>query len=147
MTKALSVIALATIAALSLAGPKVTVKWDKKALIAGSKITGTVRVEFEPGMHGYQNPPLKEYQIPIKLSTAKAFLLTAKYPKGEVKVFNGEEAAVYAGVIEIPITITLPKKVGTHKLSLTLDFQECNDSTCYPPGSLVVEQSLKVIKK
>lgn len=141
----------AALAACALARadePKVTVKLPKAVPTVGGKLNLTVRVEFDPGLHGYQNPPSNEFQIPLKISTpSKGFKLTAKYPKGVIKQFNGEDTAVYEGTIEIPVTVDLPQKAGSYSLAIVVDYQQCNESACFPPGSIKSELKFKVAAK
>lgn len=106
----------------------------------GEKIKATVEVTFGDGLHGYQNPPSGEYQIPVKLTleTKGLKLDPIKYPKGEMLSIGGDPtpAAVYEGKIKIPVVITLPKKAGVTELKFTFSYQQCNDSSCFPPAKV-----------
>lgn len=127
--------------------PVVKLAFAAKSGPAGSKLKGTLTVTFAEGLHGYQNPPLSEYQIPVKVAGEdKGIVLKVAYPKGQVKGVAGEQAAVYEGTIKIPIEITLPKKVGAFKPKLSLSYQQCTESACYPPGKVLVEGSITVTK-
>jgi DsbC/DsbD-like thiol-disulfide interchange protein len=106
----------------------------------GEKIKARVEVTFADGLHGYQNPPSGEYQIPVTLSleTKGIKLDPVKYPKGEMLSIGGDPtpAAVYQGKIKIPVVITLPKKAGTAELKFTFSYQQCNDNSCFPPAKV-----------
>lgn len=145
--KVLVALLLSVCAALAAAEVKVSMSWDKKPMTPGAKLTGKVMITFAAGKHGYQNPPTKEYQIPVKLSAPKGFALVAKYPKGVMRMTAGEESAVYEGTLEIPVTVTLPKTAGNHKIAITLDYQLCDESSCFPPASANLVTVVKVIKK
>src|ERR1700704_6426167 len=94
----------AILASLALAQgnaqPTVKLVFPKTAK-AGAKVQGTIEVTFSEGLHGYQNPPTDEYQIPVKVSIdTKGFVLAkTAYPKGEMKVIGGDTkpSAVYEG--------------------------------------------------
>lgn len=117
---------------------------------AGTQVKGTIEVTFSEGLHGYQNPPSDEYQIPVKVSVdTKGFVLgKPAYPKGVMKIMGGDTkpAAIYEGTIKIPVTVTLPKKPGSAAIKFTVNYQQCNDQSCFPPST--VSDTLKLtIKK
>src|SRR5690348_10112222 len=68
----------------------------------GATVKGTVELTFAEGLHGYQNPPTDEYQIPVKVDAeTKGFTLKATYPKGIMKAIGGDPkpSAVYEGTV------------------------------------------------
>jgi DsbC/DsbD-like thiol-disulfide interchange protein len=130
--------------------PKVVFSLDKPTVAAGGTLTGKVTVTFADGLHGYQNPPSDDSDIPVKVSApkgAKFTVSTVKYPKGEKKVLAGSSTptAVYEGTIVIPVTLKAPKTVGATKATIQFDYQECNDSSCFPPGVLQASADVKVV--
>lgn len=116
---------------------------------AGTKVKATVEVTFGEGLHGYQNPPSGEYQIPVSLTldTKGIKLSPVKYPKGTMMSIGGDPtpAAVYEGTIKIPVEILLPAKVGATELKFTFSYQQCNDNACFPPSK--VSASGKILVK
>jgi len=114
----------------------------------GAVVKGKAMVRFGEGWHGYQNPPTDSYQNPVtlKLDTKGFKLSKVVYPKGVMKDFGGTPTAVYEGEITINFEFVAPKKVGKHALKFSVDYQQCNDSTCLPPSSATVNMNL-VVKK
>jgi DsbC/DsbD-like thiol-disulfide interchange protein len=113
----------------------------------GQKVKAIVKLTFAPGLHGYQNPPTKDYMIPVSIkSTVKDITCKPSYPSGVVKDFAGESAAVYEGTVEIPVMVTLPKKPGTVQIKLEVSYQQCNEQACYPPGTINLTGKISVKK-
>jgi DsbC/DsbD-like thiol-disulfide interchange protein len=119
--------------------PTVKVVLPKSAK-PGEKIKATVEVTFAEGLHGYQNPASGEYQIPVALTldTKGVKLDPIKYPKGKMLSIGGDPtpAAVYEGLIKIPVVLTMPKKPGSTELKFTFSYQQCNDNSCFPPAKV-----------
>ena len=114
------------------------VKADKGVRI----VSGTITLKLAPGYHAYQNPPTKDYMVPVTVTALdKAAKLVAKYPKGTVREVMGETAAIYEGETKIPFTVTLSKKSGSI-VNLELGYQQCNESNCWPPAKLTLKIKL-----
>jgi DsbC/DsbD-like thiol-disulfide interchange protein len=126
---------------------KVVLPKDGKA---GTKVKAMVEITFADGLHGYQNPASGEYQIPVVLSldTKGIKLSPVKYPKGKMMSIGGDPtpAAVYEGMIKIPVEVTLPSKPGSTELKFTFSYQQCNDSSCFPPAKVSVSGKILVKK-
>ena len=128
--------------------PQVNVQLKSSVGKVNGTILGTATVSFPSGLHGYQNPPTKDYQIPITISVdGKGFLLKANYPKGVIKEFLGEKTAVYEGQVKVPFAFTLPSKPGTYTITFSLGYQMCNDQSCFPPGAVTVTKKVSVLAK
>ncbi len=118
-----------------------TLTVDKSVVTAGSTVTGKISLTFPEGYHGYQNPPVGEFEIPVKVDlakTSKFTLVKVNYPKGKPMTLQGETkaTAVYLDTIQIPVTFKAPTKPGPGSIELSLNYQECNASTCLPPDTL-----------
>lgn len=139
-----------TVAFGQAAAPTATLKFDKSSAAAGSVVKATLTLTFAEGLHGYQNPPADEYQIPVSVSVIeKGFkLVKANYPKGMDFTMAGEAkpTKVYEGKISIPLEIKTGAKPGTYNVNVKISYQQCNDSSCFPPGDLVAKAQLKVVK-
>ena len=127
--------------------PKVKLNLPDK-IAPGKTIKGSVTVTFTEGWHGYQNPPLDSSQIPVALSMKAKYVKLGKisYPVGIIKDFAGIRTAVYEGTITIPFEIVAPKKAQILAMAFTLNYQQCNDSSCLHPGSLQYKGTVKVAK-
>ena len=142
LTAALSLLAVAqeTAPTVSLSLPK--------SVKAGQEFKAKVKITFADGLHGYSNPPTSEFLNPVKVSVFdKVFALDgAVYPRGEDKEVAGERTRVYEGTIEIELTLRAPKKEGKPTLGIKLNYQQCNDNTCFPPSSLTLRSPVTVAK-
>lgn len=130
--------------------PVATLKFASPSAKPGATVDATLTVSFGAGLHGYQNPPSDEYQIPVKVSIVEAGfkLIKASYPKGVdfMPVGETKPTKVYQGKITIPLKIKAGTKPASYSVNVKLDYQECNDSACFQPASLIVKGTL-VVKK
>lgn len=151
MLMMLPLLAAAT-AALAQGGepPKATLTFDKTSAAAGSVVKGTLTLTFAEGLHGYQNPPSDEFQIPVVVKVVEnGFKLTkVSYPKGTDFTMAGEPkpAKVYQGTIKIPIEVQTSTKPANYNVNVAINYQECNESSCFPPGTVTVKAPLTVTK-
>lgn len=147
-------IGLVAIAALAAAvssqepPPKATIKVVIDKVKPGATTgTGTVILTLPEGFHGYQNPPMRDYEIPIKVeSVTKSLPIKPKYPKGLLINAAGSETLAYEGEVKIPFSFSLPKKPGTYSLEVKAGYQLCNDSNCWPPETVSAKASFVVPK-
>jgi DsbC/DsbD-like thiol-disulfide interchange protein len=130
--------------------PSASLKFAKATAAPGEKLKATLTVTFAPGLHGYQNPPAEEFQIPVTVKVVeKGFsLVKATYPAGTDFTMEGEAkpAKVYEGMISIPIELKASAKAGTYNVNVRVDYQQCNASSCFPPGSVTAKAKLVVAK-
>ncbi len=126
--------------------PTAEFKAAKPTFAIGKPIVGTLKLTFAPGMHGYQNPPSDEFEIPVKISVTGLAVLKVAYPKGKPVTTAGNEkpSMVYSGTIEIPVTFKPVAKAGKNPVTVKVDYQQCNDSNCWPPSSLTVKSEIVV---
>jgi DsbC/DsbD-like thiol-disulfide interchange protein len=131
--------------------PTISVSAPPKQVAAGAKVTLTVTVTFGPGLHGYQNPPAQDYEIPVtvKIDGKEFKVVKIAYPAGVDTKMGGSEkpTKAYEGTIKIPITLTAPTKVGAKNLKITVGYQQCDESTCFPPGDVSATVKVNVVKK
>jgi DsbC/DsbD-like thiol-disulfide interchange protein len=123
-------------------------KFAKPSVAAGGLIDGTITLTFASGLHGYQNPPDNQYEIPVevKISEVGFSLVKAAYPKGTDFSMAGETkpTKVYQGRITIPIKVRAAKKPANYNVNLRIEYQECNAISCFPPSALIVKAPLTV---
>ena len=138
------------VVAQSNPAPTLTLKLASQAAAAGKPLQATLTVTFAEGLHGYQNPPTDPTLIPVvvKLADKTFSLVSVKYPKGTPAKVGGEDKPinVYQGTIQIPITLKAPAKLGKTTLKVSFDYQQCNETACFPPGSVSAEASVVVLK-
>ncbi|MEZ0324661.1 MAG: protein-disulfide reductase DsbD domain-containing protein, partial [Fimbriimonas sp.] len=53
-------------------------------------------------------------------------------------------AMVYQGRVEIPVEIKVPAKAGKQTIKLAVNYQQCNESSCFPPGKIALISKLTV---
>ncbi len=117
----------------------------KKTVKPGGTVKATVIVTFAPGWHGYQNPPMRDYEIPLKITTpTKGLGLKATYPKGKEIESAGAKTWAYEGTVSVPIVLTVPKKAGVFPFKLDVAYQQCNDQTCLPPDQATLSGKVTV---
>jgi len=128
--------------------PSLSLQILTKVPSAGSTVKGSITIFFAEGLHGYQNPPAMDYQIPVTLqSDTKGIVIKPAYPKGKEKEFMGEKAAVYEGKVAIPFTFVAPQKTCKFDIKVKVGYQQCNDSGCFPPTTKILSATLAIRPK
>jgi DsbC/DsbD-like thiol-disulfide interchange protein len=119
-----------------------------KTATSGKAFSATVVVTLPDGWHAYQNPPTKDFQIPVTISTTSKTIKIKKitYPKGVMKQFAGELTAVHEGTVKIPVSVILTGKPGANDVAMNVVVQICDDNSCMPPKKLALKGSIKVLK-
>lgn len=130
--------------------PKISLKLNEKA-VAGANVKGTLTVTFAEGLHGYQNPQEDPTLIPVEVQAADAAtkIVKVEYPKGKDFVMTGDTTPVkvYGGTIQIPVTFKMPDQAGPAELKVRLAYQQCDDSNCFAPSSVLTSLKVTVEKK
>jgi len=130
------------IAALLMQGPNVppvaSVKLVTSHVAAGKPFTANLVVKFADGLHGYQNPPSDQFEIPVKISlkSGDAKLVKVAYPKGTDMTMSGDTkpTKVYSGTVVFPLSFKAGKKLGP--LVVSVNYQQCTDANCFPPSEV-----------
>ncbi len=138
---------LASAAALAQPKPTVSLSWSSTTVAKGGELKGTLTVKVPASHHLYQNPPSKDYQIPIKITSADSNvkLVKASYPKGSDFVdSSGDSYKVYNGTVKIPVTVKMPDAAGKKTVKLKFAYQMCNDTSCYPPTSIIASKAVTI---
>jgi DsbC/DsbD-like thiol-disulfide interchange protein len=147
---ALLALSIGAYAAWDDIAPKMALRQERPGttLAPGGDFKAIVTVSFAPGLHAYQNPPSEDYMIPLTVeAVGKDFILRkVEYPKGVDAAVGGDTKAVrvYNGTISVPVTLTAPRKAGEHTLRLKVGYQQCTDTTCYPPADETVSLKVRV---
>lgn len=111
---------------------------------AGKQYPATVVLEFAEGLHGYQNPPSIKDLIPVTVSGKS--VVEVLYPKGEMMLAGGIEAAAYEGRVEILVAFRAPDEPGEHTLRLAVGYQQCNEVLCFLPDEFEVTAQIVVVE-
>ncbi len=143
-----TLVALASLGAAGSAqdAPRVEVRLDAKSAKPSAEVKGTVVITFAPGLHGYQNPPSKDYQMPVVVKAgAGTTIVRVKYPAGHEEEVGGETAKVYSGRTEVPVTFKAPSKPGKATFSAIVEYQQCNASNCFAPDKVTSSVALDIV--
>jgi hypothetical protein len=141
------------IALLALQGdnvpPVVSLKLVTPHVTANKAFTANLVVKFADGLHGYQNPPSDQFEIPVtvKLKSGEAKLIKIGYPKGADMTMPGDTkpTKVYSGSITIPLSFKAGKHLGP--VVVTLNYQQCTGANCFPPSAVDAKADLSAPHK
>ncbi|HCY77536.1 MAG TPA: thiol:disulfide interchange protein [Ignavibacteriales bacterium] len=118
----------------------------------GGTISVDISLAVKSGWHINSNKPNDDFLIPSVIS-AKASgikLINIKYPQAhELKLsFSEEPVSVYEGIVNAALTFQADKeiKVGKQNVSVTLEYQACNDVSCMPPTETTTNFEVEVIE-
>jgi DsbC/DsbD-like thiol-disulfide interchange protein len=126
---------------------KATMTLDAKRLVSGGKVSGIVTLKLPDGWHAYQNPPMKDSEIPVTLRPASGNpSFRCDYPKGAATKLFGEDTIVYEGSIAVPFTFETTKKPGKYAFSLIVGYQMCDDSQCLPESKVTLKGLYEIVR-
>jgi thiol:disulfide interchange protein DsbD len=114
------------------------------------EVTGSLKLQLQPGYHVNSNAPNEEYLIPMRLSwdSAAVETISVQYPKPatEKSDFSDKPLSVFSGSFEILTKFRRASKAspGPGFLNGKLRYQACNDKMCLPPKTLEVKVPLLV---
>jgi DsbC/DsbD-like thiol-disulfide interchange protein len=119
---------------------------------AGSKIKLAVVAEIPSGFHINDHKPTLEYLIPteIILNAPKPLAVEQVfYPRGEARKFSFEDTplSVYEGTVVVGVLVDVSTSAapGDYSLQGKFSYQACNNQACFPPSSVPVAASVKVV--
>lgn len=128
--------------------PTVSLKLKSDQGVSGGPVAGVITLTFADGLHGYQNPPSQDYQIPVSVSSGSTNVqvVQVKYPTGEPHKVGGEteESFTYSGVVEIPVLLKVVGKAGENDLSVKVRYQQCTNTMCFAPTSISANAKFKL---
>jgi DsbC/DsbD-like thiol-disulfide interchange protein len=122
----------------------------KLSVPRGGEVTGSLKLQLQPGYHVNSDKPNEEYLIPIRLTWDSAAVETVSvhYPKPamEKSDFSDKPLSVFSGSFEILTKFRRAAKAspGPGFLNGKLRYQACNDKMCLPPKTLEVKVPLLV---
>lgn len=116
----------------------------------GGELTGSLKLQLQPGYHVNSNSPNEEYLIPMRLTwdSTAVETVSVQYPKPitEKSDFSEKPLSVFTGDFEILTKFRRAPKAspGPGFLHGKLRYQACNDKMCLPPKTLEVKVPLLV---
>lgn len=156
MKHTLAIVLLFTIAVAQAPLAKKT--WITLAPVApvnvspGKATNAEVKFTITKGYHVNSNKPTAEFLIPTTLSLKPSNELSmgkVAYPPGHDFALSfdpKQKLNVYTGdvALNVPIIAGKTAKRGTYKLAGELEYQACNDYSCFPPRKAPVEITVVV---
>jgi thiol:disulfide interchange protein DsbD len=121
-----------------------------KSVIPGKAFTVTITLNVSSPYHIQGNPPGKDYiATAVSVAAPKGFTADkAVYPKASEMTFSGEKIPVFTGKLFITVQVTADRSVkpGSVTLPVTVSYQGCNDTSCFPPAKVTSETRVTVRK-
>lgn len=125
-----------------------------KQIVPGKPFEILVTLNIKQPYHVNANPASERFLIPTTVSVEPVAGITfaqPQYPKGHQREFaftGGKKIAVYEGKTVIRIVATPAKslKAGSVTIRGKVNYQACDEKSCYPPGDLPFSLLLKVGK-
>lgn len=145
VTRALAALFLIGIAALVGAGAQpggagfVTVRADApKTAAPGKAFTLSVVIAVASPFH-IQADKTREGYIPTEVKVGGARGITAggaSFPTPKMETIAGEELPTFAGkvTVKIPVRVAASVRPGRYTLPVTVKYQGCNETSCFPPA-------------
>jgi len=122
------------------------------AVHPGSPAQAAVVAQIPYGFHINDHKPSLDYLIPTELKLEPGNpveVAKINYPKGElVKLaFSDTPLSVYQGKIVVGTTLKVAPGTapGSYTMKGKFAYQACNDRACFPPTSVPVALSVKVV--
>lgn len=116
-------------------------------------VKAAVVATVKPGFHINDHKPSLEYLIPTELTVdplKQIAVVKTIYPKGQLKKFKFADSplSVYEGTFLVGVLLKVAPSTppGNYSLHGHLKYQACNEEACFPPTSVPVEFSLKVVR-
>jgi hypothetical protein len=121
---------------------------DKRSF-SGQRLGAAVNFKVAPGWHIYGEPlPAGYNPTAVKFDDDLVASQTVEFPPPKPVKFEllGETLPVYQGEFRATGYILLKQKLATgeHKLTGTLNFQECNDKICKLPQSVRFQIPIRI---
>lgn len=121
-----------------------------KNVEAGKTFTVTVAITIDSPYHIQANPTKEGYiATELEVSPIKGFKIgKVTYPKALETKIGGEALSVYEGKVAIKADITPDKslKPGKVALPITLKYQGCDQTKCFPPATSKLQAIVNVGK-
>lgn len=128
---------------------KISATLSTNRLAAGSKFKLAVVAKVQKGKHVNAEGP--ETAIPPTLTIASVQGVSFGKPKlpppaKKKFTFSDKPLPVYEGSFKIivPGEVTRTAKPGNRTMKISLGYQACDDSTCYPPGKATTQLVVRV---
>lgn len=130
--------------------PKLSLLFPTKPIRVKAPFEVVLKATFPEDFHAYQNPPGREFDIPVTVSAdpkSAIRIVKVMYPKGTPMKDSSSDkpAQVYSGTVSFRILATVSKS-GSTPLRVKFDYQECDVKSCYPPKSIFANGSINVLK-
>ncbi|HEY0004881.1 MAG TPA: protein-disulfide reductase DsbD domain-containing protein [Pyrinomonadaceae bacterium] len=120
-------------------------------MTAGGNAEATVQLKITRGYHINANPPSESYLKATEVTVEAGAGISAgkpAYPSSVMKKFSFAEKplAVYEDEVQIKLPLRAAKTAtkGARQMPMWLRVQACDETACYPPGTLDLNLQLTV---
>jgi len=118
-------------------------------IAAGATGMVTIKITIDKGYHVQGNNAKAPY-VPTVATVAATGGVTAgkiAYPPSVKKEFTGETLPVYENKVDIkiPLSVAANAKKGSVNVPVSIGYQGCNTTSCYPPGKLATTVTVKIV--
>jgi thiol:disulfide interchange protein DsbD len=124
---------------------------SREPVAQGSTFEIAVVADIPAAYHMNAHKTSDEYLIPTTVTAdlpAGIDQMEISYPPGKLKKFGFSTTPlnVYEGraVIRVKLSASAQAPVGSLEIPLTLRYQACNETTCFPPARTPVTATLKI---
>lgn len=132
----------------------VKVKLSKNSITSsvGGSFEVKIIADIKDGFHINSNKPYDEFLIPVTVTSGNKTFPISKViyptPKDELLKVSPEPVSIYSGEIAISLNFVVAKNVapGDYIVPIELNFQACDDESCFPPDVIKANLNLKIEK-
>ena len=124
---------------------------EQEPLTRGATVRAAVESKIGRGYHVNANPPSEDWLIATEISVSGAPGVSIErvfYPDAVEKIFEfwSTPLRVYEGdvVAGVVLQVAADAELGPHDLTLTIDYQACNDQACFAPSKVSTTVPLSV---
>jgi DsbC/DsbD-like thiol-disulfide interchange protein len=121
---------------------------------ANAPLKIAVVAQVAAGYHINDHKPTLNYLIRTELKlepSAQITVTNTVYPKGTLKRFSFSDISlsVYEGTVVVGVLLQVAKGVqpGSYDLKGKFAYQACNDHACFPPASVPLTLTIKVVPR
>lgn len=120
----------------------------------GSTLKAAVVARVAEGFHINDHHPSLDYLIPTELKIEETKQVSVErivYPKGNQLKFSFSDMAlsVYEGEVLVGAILKIGRSArpGLYTLRGKFSYQACNDHACFPPASVPLTYTVKVVRR
>jgi thiol:disulfide interchange protein DsbD len=132
---------------------KIKVEDKSISIQQGENFSINVSITIDATWHINSNKPNDDFLIPTEISARGngLKLISVNYPKAKELnfSFSDKPVSVYEATTNSKLTFKSSQDapIGKQRITVTLDYQACNDISCLPPNSTTAEFEIEIVRK